>query len=113
MRPGTENPEFHPSAHKVLTGRIHNRWIDRQNEQIRSKYRLIKEIRINLSLKWLHDRFPEVPILFLLQHPCAVVSSRMELNWATDRDIEPFPLPARYCGRPSRILYGLGQERQN
>lgn len=90
MRPGMENPEFHAFAHKVFTGRIRNRWIDRQNERIHSEYRIIKEIRINLALKWLHDNFPEVPIIFLMRHPCAVTASRMELNWATDRDIEPF-----------------------
>ncbi len=90
MRPGTENPEFGSFARKVFTGEIRNRWIDRQNERIISEYRIIKEIRANLALKWLHDYFPEVPILFLLRHPCAVVASRMELNWATDRDIEPF-----------------------
>lgn len=90
MRPGEENPEFRIFARKVFTGEIRNRWIDRQNERIFSRYRLIKEIRINLALKWLHDNFPEVPILLLLRHPCAVVSSRLDLGWATDRDIEPF-----------------------
>lgn len=90
LRPGTENPEFRSFAHKVFTGELRNRWTDRQNERIRSEFRIIKEIRINLALKWLHDNFPEVPIIFLLRHPCAVVASRMELGWATDRDIQPF-----------------------
>jgi hypothetical protein len=90
MRPGTENLEFYAFAHKVFTGKIRNRWIDRQNERIISKFRLVKEIRANLALKWLHDNFPEVPILFMMRHPCAVVLSRMELGWATDHDIEPF-----------------------
>lgn len=90
MRPGTEDPEFHAFAEKVFTGEIRNRWIDHQNETIISKFRLVKEIRANLALKWLHDNFPEVPIIFIMRHPCAVVLSRMELGWATDRDIEPF-----------------------
>ncbi len=90
MRPGTENPEFYAFAQKVFTGEIRNRWIDRQNEKIISKFRLVKEIRANLALKWLHDNFPEVPIIFIMRHPCAVVLSRMELGWATDRDISPF-----------------------
>jgi hypothetical protein len=90
MRPGTENPEFHAFAQKVFTGKIRNHWIDHQNERIISKFRLVKEIRANLALKWLHDHFPEVPIIFIMRHPCAVVSSRMELGWATDHDIEPF-----------------------
>lgn len=90
MQPGTENREFEVFARKVFSGEIRNRWVDRQNERIHSEYRIIKEIRVNLALKWLHDHLPEVPILFLLRHPCAVVLSRMELGWATDRDIEPF-----------------------
>jgi hypothetical protein len=90
MRPGSENPEFHAFARKVFTGEIRNRWIDRQNERIVSEYRLIKEIRANLALKWLHDNFPETPIILLMRHPCAVVASRMELGWATDGDIESF-----------------------
>ncbi|MDQ3005899.1 MAG: sulfotransferase, partial [Chloroflexota bacterium] len=90
MRPGSEDPEFRAFARMVFTGEIRNRWVDRQNERIVSEYRLIKEIRANLALKWLHDNFPEIPIIFLMRHPCAVVSSRMELGWATDSDIQPF-----------------------
>jgi hypothetical protein len=29
-------------------------------------------------------------MLFIVRHPCAVVASRLKLNWATDGDIEPF-----------------------
>jgi hypothetical protein len=90
MRPNQENDALYAFAEKVLTGKIRHPWIDRENIRIFSKYRLIKEIRANLFLKWLHDRFPEVPILFILRHPCAVVLSRLQLGWATDTDIEPF-----------------------
>lgn len=90
MRPHAENTDFEKFAERVFTGTIRNRWIDHQNERIHSGYRVIKEIRINLALKWLHGHFPQVPILFLMRHPCAVVASRMELGWATDSDIEPF-----------------------
>ena len=90
LRPGTENPAFFAFAQKVFRGEIRNPWIDRQNERIISEFRLVKEIRANLALKWLHDNFPEVPILFMIRHPCAVVLSRIELGWATDRDIASF-----------------------
>lgn len=90
MRPGTQDERFRAFAETVFTGNIRNHWIDRQNERIISQFRLIKEIRANLALKWLHDHFSQVPIVFLMRHPCAVVLSRMELNWATDTDIEPF-----------------------
>jgi hypothetical protein len=92
MRPGRDDRSLYTFACNVFTGKIRNRWIDHQNEKPFPKYRLIKEIRANLSLKWLHDHFPTVPILFIIRHPCAVVQSRMELEWATDTDIEPFLL---------------------
>lgn len=90
MRPEQQDPQFHSFTEKVFRGEIRNAWIDRQNEQLFSTHRLIKEIRANLALKWIHDHFPQVPILFLLRHPCAVVLSRMDLGWATDGDIQPF-----------------------
>jgi hypothetical protein len=90
LRPGQENPDFSAFARKVFTGEIRNSWIDRYNEQLFPKYRLIKEIRANLALKWLHDNFHQVPMIFLMRHPCAVVLSRLELGWATDKDIEKF-----------------------
>ena len=47
-------------------------------------------LKNHLFLKWLVASFPEVPLLFIIRHPCAVVSSRMQLGWATDTDIAPF-----------------------
>jgi hypothetical protein len=90
MRPDRRHEELQAFASRVFTGEIRNRWIDRQNENIFSKYRLIKEIRANLLLKWLHVQFPHVRSVFLMRHPCAVVLSRMQLGWDTDRDIQPF-----------------------
>jgi hypothetical protein len=98
MRPGSQNKNLYIFAHSVFTGVIRNSWIDHQNQQIFPKYRLVKEIRVNLMLRWLHDNFPEVPIIFLMRHPCAVALSRMQLGWATDRDIEPF------LSQPSLVL---------
>ena len=103
MRSGEKNKEFYNFTQKVFTGDIRNRWIDRQNERIFSKYRLIKEIRANLALKWLHENFPEVPMVLLMRHPCAVVLSRMELKWATDSDIHPF------LAQPDLVEDYLGQ----
>jgi hypothetical protein len=90
LQPGQEYPEFYAFARKVFTGEIRNSWIDRYNELLFPKYRLIKEIRANLALKWLHDNFHQVPMILLMRHPCAVVLSRLELEWATDKDIDKF-----------------------
>lgn len=90
MPPEEEDSRLQAYCQKIFTGDIRHPWIDRQVEHLFPAYRLIKEIRANLFLRWIHDRFPEVPLLFIIRHPCAVVLSRMRLHWATDRDIQPF-----------------------
>jgi hypothetical protein len=90
MRPEDQNEELLAYCRRVFTGRIRNRWVDREIEHIFPTHRVIKEIRANLFLKWIHVRFPQVPLVLILRHPCAVIASRMQLGWATDEDIEPF-----------------------
>jgi hypothetical protein len=88
-RPHDEDQALYRYVEKILTGRIRDPWIDRTVESLVPAYRIIKEIRACLLLKWIHERFPEVPILFIVRHPCAVVASRLKLGWATDEDIVP------------------------
>jgi hypothetical protein len=90
MRPEQEDSVLYAYANNVLSGRIRKPWIDWHNDKWIASFRLIKEIRANLFLKWLKNKFPEVPLIFIIRHPCAVVLSRMELGWATDSDIQPF-----------------------
>jgi hypothetical protein len=90
MRPEAEDGRLEAYCHQVLSGRIRHPWIDREVEVVFPRYRLIKEIRMNLFLKWLAQRVPQVPVLFIIRHPCAVVQSRMQLGWATDDDLAPF-----------------------
>jgi hypothetical protein len=89
MRPENDDPVLEDYCRAVFTGRIRDPWIDRQVSHLWPRHRIIKEIRANLLLKWISDRFAEMPILFLIRHPCAVVASRMQLGWDTDADIEP------------------------
>lgn len=90
MRPDDQNEELRAYCHRILSGDIRHRWIDREVETLFPQYRIVKDIRANLFLRWLHSSFPEVPLLFVMRHPCAVVLSRMQLGWWTDKDIEPF-----------------------
>jgi Sulfotransferase domain len=46
--------------------------------------RLIKDVRANLMLKWIHTNFPGIPIILLFRHPCAVACSRIKQNWSTN-----------------------------
>jgi hypothetical protein len=89
-RVGEPHPELHDFCERLLRGRIRGAWIDRQVEVLRPTARVVKPIRANLLLAWLRQAFPEVPMLLLARHPCAVVLSRLELDWATDGDIRPF-----------------------
>lgn len=89
LRPEQDCPPMSAFCDEVFTGRIRNRWIDRQANRLRPAYRLIKEVRANLLLGWISRRYPRVPRLFIIRHPCAVVHSRLRLNWATDGDLEP------------------------
>jgi hypothetical protein len=81
-------PDLYAYAETVLKGSVRHKWIDREIGRIFMEYRIIKEIRANLFLNWLHSRFPDVPLLFIVRHPCAVVLSRMEANWGAGEDLD-------------------------
>jgi hypothetical protein len=75
MRPDEEDPEFLALARKIVTGRIRHPWTERFNTRFIVKERLIKEDFGNLMMKWLHVKFPGMPLILLLRHPCAVALS--------------------------------------
>jgi hypothetical protein len=90
LRPGQDDPAMADFCTTVFTGRIRNWWMDQEVTHLRPQFRLVKEIRANLLLGWIARRFPEIPLLFIVRHPCAVVQSRLQLDWATDTDIASF-----------------------
>jgi hypothetical protein len=90
LRPQAEHQQLQTFSERVFSGRVGGPWIDREVSQLRPTYRVVKEIRANLFLKWLHRHFPEVPQVFIVRHPCAVVLSRLQLGWATDSDVAAF-----------------------
>lgn len=90
MRPDQDDPELLRFCHAVTSGELRGEWVDGHLAHLSSDLRLIKDIRPTLMLRWLANRFPNVPILYVLRHPCAVVLSRMRLNWATDVDVRRF-----------------------
>jgi hypothetical protein len=89
-RPEEDDGELFAYCQQVFSGAIRHPWIDRAVDTLHPQIRIVKEIRANLFLKWIQRRFPEVPLLFVIRHPCAVVQSRMQLGWATESDIGPF-----------------------
>jgi len=80
LRIDEKNPKYILPMKAILSGNVHNRWVDKYNKKLLSQYRLIKSIHSHLFLYWMKQNFPGVPIIFLLRHPCAVANSRMYLT---------------------------------
>ena len=89
-RPDADDPDLFAFALQVLRGSIRDAWVDREVSYILNRCRLVKEIRANLLLKWLHLSFPFVPLLLIIRHPCAVVLSRLEAGWDAEADLTAF-----------------------
>lgn len=81
LRADNSNVDYFTSAQKIISGQIHSEWIDQENKTMFPQKRLIKDIRTNLFLKWIHNNFPEMKIILLLRHPCAVVASWLEAGF--------------------------------
>jgi hypothetical protein len=86
LRPGDSNPAFVEPARRILSGQVRSYWIDKINGEVFPRGRLIKDIRIQMLLPWMHATFPEVPIAIVTRHPCAVALSRMTLGWGANVD---------------------------
>ena len=88
LRPDENHEDFEAFARSVLSGSIRHPWVDSQIDCSRPELRIVKEIRGNLFLRWLFERFPRLPIVLIVRHPCAVVSSRMRAGWSAEADLE-------------------------
>ncbi len=84
IRPDNHDPNLLNAAKAILSGRIKNAWADQENRKIIASKRLVKDIRTNLMLKWINANFPEIPIILLMRHPCAVANSWISLGWGEE-----------------------------
>ncbi|MCI0561838.1 MAG: sulfotransferase domain-containing protein [Nitrososphaera sp.] len=83
LRPENRDERFLQPASRILNGTIRHPWIDRYNRTLFARRRLIKDIRAQLILKWIQRNFPDISLILLLRHPCAVAHSKMKLGWST------------------------------
>lgn len=81
LRPESKNEVLYKAAMTILSGKIKTQWTDFLNKKFYCNKRLIKDIRINLMLKWILVNFPKIPIILLLRHPCAIAYSKMKRKW--------------------------------
>jgi hypothetical protein len=80
LRPEDRREEFLRPARTILSGDLRSRWPDHLQRRFVSGRRLIKEVRANLMLGWMRANFPEMSMILLLRHPCAVANSRTHLR---------------------------------
>lgn len=80
LRPDGEYAAWHMLLERVLSGRCRTYWTDSGRTSFFPDRYLIKEIRANLMLGYIHEHF-RPRIVYLLRHPCAVVASRVRLAW--------------------------------
>lgn len=80
LRPDGDYLQWHALLYRVLTGRCRTYWTDSKRTSFFPDRLLIKEIRANFMLGYVHDHFGP-RIVYLLRHPCAVVASRVRLGW--------------------------------
>jgi sulfotransferase family protein len=76
FRPDDRDPRLVRQAEQVLSGRYRHPEVDLFSPRLVSDRRLIKEVRANLWLKWMHTQFPQVPAVFVMRHPIPTVRSR-------------------------------------
>lgn len=86
LPPHDSSPELFALFERILQGRIRHFWTDRFNKKVFCSKRLIKEVRINLLLKWLKTNFPDLRVVLLLRHPFAVAHSLVTLSWPSHLD---------------------------
>ena len=84
LSPLDSDPGYLQPIQRILQGQVRGSWVNHYNRKIFVDERLIKMIRANLILGWIHLHFPEIPIVFIMRHPFAVASSQIRRGWHPD-----------------------------
>ncbi|OHE55271.1 MAG: hypothetical protein A2Z47_11075 [Thermodesulfovibrio sp. RBG_19FT_COMBO_42_12] len=106
IRPGCRDDKRLVMLETILSGELRNTWVDRLNKKILVKDRLIKVIRGNMILKWIHQVYPYVPKVFVIRHPFAVANSIIKNNWIKDN--EKFSLKDQFYSQEKLVEDFLG-----
>jgi Sulfotransferase family len=80
LRSDNLDDSFLRPAQRIVTGAYRSGRVDSLNRRRIATRRLIKDIFSNLFLHWLRVRFPDMPLILVVRHPCAVAASKMKLK---------------------------------
>lgn len=83
LSPTRPHPEWEEFWARVLSGKVRNYWTDPVRTAWFPSQFLVKTIRANLMLRFLHEKF-HPKIIYVVRHPCAVIASRLRLSWTAD-----------------------------
>ena len=86
LRGDANSERYLKPAEIILSGDIKHPWIDSHNYKMIARKRLVKDIRTQLILHWIKQKFPDIPIILLLRHPCAIANSKIKLGWGSHLD---------------------------
>ncbi len=85
LSPESRNDALEKQAQGILSGKVRNKWIDRDISRTLYRYRIIKDIRSNLMLGWLKKIAKHTPIVLLIRHPLQVALSWRRLGWDQEK----------------------------
>jgi len=77
-------PEWDTLLTQALTGNIRNYWTEKKRYTLLPKGYITKFIRANFMLGYISNNY-NPKIIFVMRHPCAVIFSRMRLNWQANK----------------------------
>lgn len=95
LRESNTDQRYLSPATSIFTGAIRDPFVDALTPPGIYSTRIVKDVRSTLMLGWVRARFPGMPIIMLLRHPCAVAWSRTQLGWEDIRE--------DYLGQPELV----------
>ena len=81
IRPDNADPKYREPMEKLFAGDICSSWSDSRLNAFFPRNLLIKDIRANLLLPWIHRHHPDVKLILVLRHPYDVYLSKKKLGW--------------------------------
>ena len=81
LNPRCNNAILTNQARIILAGTVRNNWVDKYNNRLFYRRRIIKDIRCNLMLGWLKRVANNPPIVLMIRHPLQIASSWSKLGW--------------------------------
>jgi len=78
LRPDNQEPRYREPLTALITGQIRHPWVDHLNCNPAASRRLIKDVYANLFAHWVNVNLPGIHTIFVIRHPLAVMTSRMD-----------------------------------